>query len=172
MGHSANTAVSAEYLNAFVEPAIHVLQTMAGLTAHVGPLRKQTVIPEADAVTVIIGIRGTLTGTVLFRFNKHLAVLIVKNITGTECTLNVINEDVQDALGELANVIAGNATGNLDKLGVHAMTTPPVIAIGSEVRLLFPNMDELIVIPLATQIGEIEMNVAFALQSSRETEDE
>jgi len=166
MAPYASTAFTEKHLEAFVQPAVHVLETMAGISAQAGPVRKHTAITSSEAVTVMIGIKGDYTGTILFRFSERLACRIVKNLISPDHEIEELNNDAQDALGELANVIVGNATGRLDKLGIQAIMTPPIITVGRNVKFVFPEINELIVVPLATQAGEIEMNVAFAMQAS------
>jgi len=164
MAGQSRSSISNAHLNAFVQPAIHVLATMAGISAQAGPPRKHSAITDAEAVTVMIGIKGDYTGTILFRFSERLACRIVKDLISPDREIEALNSDVQDALGELANVIVGNATGHLDALGIQAMMTPPIITVGKNVKFVFPETNELVVVPLATPAGEIEMNVAFAMQ--------
>lgn len=171
MANRPRTSITDAHLNAFVQPAIHVLATMVGIAAQAGPPRKHTAITDSEAVTVMIGIKGDYTGTILFRFSERLACRIVKNLISPDREIEELNSDVQDALGELANVIVGNATGHLDALGIQALMTPPIITVGKNVKFVFPETDELVVVPLATQAGEIEMNVAFAMQGSPMTDD-
>jgi len=66
------------------------------------------------------------------------------------------------------SLIAGNATGNLARLGIRAVPTPPVIVMGTDVKLVFPDIPQLIIVPLVTQIGAIEMDVAFAVKLPEE----
>ncbi|MEW6324261.1 MAG: chemotaxis protein CheX [Nitrospirota bacterium] len=151
-----------EHFHAFIEPAIHVIEKMVGLSVRAGVPRVGTSVPQEETVTVMIGLRGDLTGTIVFRFRTDLVRRIVKGLTGDEETIDEIDGAAQDALGELANVIAGNATGNLQRLGLQVTVTLPVIAMGRDFRLVFPDIPELVVIPLETAHGDIEMSVTFA----------
>jgi len=152
-----------KHVNAFIEPAIAVLKQIANLDARVGAPRQQTVSLNSETILVVLGVRGDLTGTILFRFNLALARQILEHITGEQLTIDILDPRVKDALGELANIIVGNATGNLNRLGVRAAITPPIVATGTDANLVFPNAKELIAIPLITEIGEFEMNVTFAV---------
>jgi chemotaxis protein CheX len=155
-----------KHINAFIEPAIAVLKQIAALEARVGVPRQQSVTLDAETILVVLGVRGDLTGTILFRFNLALARQILQHITGEQLTLDILDPRVKDALGELANIIVGNATGNLNRLGIRAAITPPIVATGISANLVFPNAKELIAIPLITEIGEFEMNVTFAVVMS------
>jgi len=171
MASSSPSTINPQQVNAFIEPAIQVLERMAGINARVGQLRRQGDPSQPAAVVVMIGIRGDLTGTILFRFPTDLARRIVQNLTKDERSIDEIDAGVKDALGELANIIAGNATGNLARLGIRAVPTPPVIVMGTDVKLVFPDIPQLIVVPLVTQIGAIEMDVAFAVKLPEEAWD-
>lgn len=168
MEPSSNFTLSPQQLNAFIDPAILVLEQMAGIRTRVGQFRRQSDPNQSAAVVVMIGIRGDLTGTILFRFPTDLACRIVSNLTNDERSIDEVDGTVKDALGELANVIAGNATGNLSRLGIHSVPTPPVIVMGADIKLMFPEIPLLIVVPLVTQIGQTEMDVAFAIKLPRE----
>ncbi|MBI3621225.1 MAG: chemotaxis protein CheX [Nitrospirae bacterium] len=167
MASSSPSTLNPQQVNAFIEPAIHVLERMAGIHARVGQSRRQGDPVQPAAVVVMIGIRGDMTGTILFRFPRDLACRLVSNLTKDERSIDEIDARVKDALGELANIIAGNATGNLARLGIHAVPTPPVIVMGADIKLVFPDIPQLLVVPLITQLGETEMDVAFAVQLPR-----
>jgi chemotaxis protein CheX len=57
-------------------------------------------------ISVIIGITGKIRGLLLISMEENLAIKLTDNIVGTVHT--DIDADVTDALGEIANIIAGN----------------------------------------------------------------
>jgi len=63
-----------------------------------------------------------------------------------------------DALGELANIIAGNATGRMESLGLHVTITPPQILTWNEVNHGIID-HEGVVIPLKSTWGEIGISL-------------
>ena len=79
-----------------------------------------------EDITAVIGISGKLQGTVLYGFSQVTAEAIVKTMVGEE-TVEVRDEIGLSALGEIANMITGNAASALAKAGFPCNISPPVI---------------------------------------------
>lgn len=76
-------------------------------------------------VEVAIGITGDLTGEVLYRFPADTTLEIVKTMSGME--FSEIDEFVTSALGEIANIISGNAVTDLSQMEIICDILPPEI---------------------------------------------
>lgn len=104
-------------------------------------------------IDVSIGITGDVDGEVLYRFPTDTTLEIVKIMSGMEFTK--IDEFVMSALGEIANIISGNAVTNLSKNDITCDILPPKILDGeplsaSETEYVFATK-------VSTQIGDVEI---------------
>ncbi len=148
---------TADQLNAFVGPSIEVLEKLARISAQVGTLRRQRWSIPLDRPVIAIGVEGDLDGRVVFLFDPPVLERILTALLGTP--LPPLTDPICfDALGEVANIIAGNATGRLESLGYHMTITPPQILTWEDVNHgMIEN--EGLVIPLKSAWGEIGVSL-------------
>ncbi len=106
--------------------------------------------PTLD-VTSMVGLAGQLCGVLSVRCNDKAAGLMTSKMLGV--ALDKVGPEVADALGEIANMVAGNFKNKISGLSEGCMLSPPTVIIGSdynlhspadsaalEVRLLFEGM--------------------------------
>ena len=109
---------------------------------------------KQDQIDVAIGITGDLTGEVLYRFPTETTLEIVKIMSGMEFT--EIDEFVTSALGEIANIISGNAVTDLSRQEIVCDILPPKVLEGegadAETTYLFSTK-------LNTSIGDVEVKL-------------
>lgn len=152
--------MKADYVNAFLVPSVEVIQKMGRLPVRVGKLARLTHRIAGDGVSIIIGLNGNVSGSVMLTADRAvawaLAGRIVKEELGEDAT-----DDVMAVLSEVANTVVGNATGFLYDLGVTSGITPPTVVMGSEVRFDFSDGVESILVPLETEVGQLEMIVSL-----------
>ncbi len=159
--------MKAEYVNAFLVPAVQVLQKMAGTLVKVGKVSRlgQSVGSTVDHhLSIIIGLKGRLAGSVIFTAPRpvahSLAAMIVK------APLEEVEEDdVRAIMAEVANTVVGNATGLLYELGIQEGITPPTVGLGPEVSFGFDAGLESVQIPLETVAGEITIVVSLTRET-------
>jgi chemotaxis protein CheX len=91
--------------------------------------------PEADAaeavgqtVSAVIGLCGVMTGTLVFHGPSAAAMNIGSRLTGVEATQ--VDATVRDALGEVANMVAGAWKGYDADLASHCLLTTPTVVVG------------------------------------------
>ncbi len=109
-------------INPFIDATIHVLSSMAFTQAHVGkPYRKKDNLAKGD-VTGIVGLTGETRGTLSVSFSEDCILSIVSKMFGEE--INEIDHEVKDAVGEILNIVSGQAaeTGDprQDSQGSHS----------------------------------------------------
>ncbi len=83
-----------------------------------------------DCVTAIVGFAGHFTGLLNLHVPKSLALRFTSSMLGIEVTK--LNSDVDDALGEIANMIAGSLKHHLSKDGHEVRLSIPSIVTGDE----------------------------------------
>ncbi len=151
-----------EYINPFLTATASVFDTMLGCTLTRGtPFVKVGDEPE-HAVSGVIGLSGKAKGTVVLGLDREAA------IGATEAMLqerpDEINGDVTDAIGELANIIAGAAKAKLEELDLSVSL--PTVITGKGHHVEFPSQVTPICIPFGSQWGPITVEVGLTEQSA------
>ena len=89
--------------------------------------------PEAPAaleVTSMVGLAGELCGVLSVCCNRESAVVMASKMLGVEPSN--IGEELGDALGEIANMVAGNFKNKVSGLGDGCMLSVPTVVIGAD----------------------------------------
>ncbi len=150
--------MNAEYVNAFLIPAVEVLRKLAGIRVRRGRVRRVEDVHVGGNLSVLIGLQGGLSGAVVLTASQKVARALAVRVAGP----SVENDrDVHAVWTEIANMIVGNATGFLEKLGLREALTPPAVLDGSGVHLEFGEGVENVVLPLETDVGQVEMIVSL-----------
>ncbi len=84
----------------------------------------------ADCITSMVGFAGLFNGILSLHVPENLALLFTSSMLGMEVT--EINDDVHDALGEIANMIAGSFKHHLAQNGQEVRLSTPTIITGKE----------------------------------------
>lgn len=122
-----NPLLDKKVINAFVDGVKDVLTQMAGTEVTLlKPSVQERFSTKGDIAGMIGMLSGTMKGTITISFEAGAAYEVIKNMLGEEHT--ELNDDVADAVGELTNMIYGNAKTTLNKLGYgFDMAIPTVI---------------------------------------------
>jgi chemotaxis protein CheX len=151
--------IKAAHVNPFVEAAMKVVSQVAGIEVRRGHLAYKAKVEPSYGVSIIIGIYGILTGQVVYSLEGRLAERLVdKMLEGKSPAEKKIL--FLDCLGEIANMITGNATAMLNRRQDQVLNiTTPAIASGTNLSVhLVPK--PALVLGLITQYGPIEISVA------------
>jgi len=115
-------------INPFLAAAMHVLKTMAQVDAKPGkPFLKKDDVAIGD-VSAIIGITGAAQGSMALIFTEQCIKHIASNLLGEPFTQ--LNHEVRDAVGELTNMICGDARRRLAEEGLVLQAGIPTIVSG------------------------------------------
>ena len=116
--------IDPSYIKPFVVAAKNVFETMINVPFKLGkPSLKKGSVPEYE-VSSIIGLSGTVTGCVVINLSKEIALQLVSALIGDEVT--ELDDDCTDAIGEIANMIAGNAKTDFPSTGT-SISVPSVV---------------------------------------------
>lgn len=147
------------FINPFLEAVINVLSTMAMVSATPGRPYINTRRTSQCDVTGLIGITGHAEGTIALSLSKGAILRIVGNMIGEEYT--DLNNDIADAVGELTNMIAGQARQNLSVLGLNFRASTPSVVIGKGLRVAHPASGPILAIPFTTPDGDLVVEICF-----------
>jgi chemotaxis protein CheX len=140
----------------FVKSIQEVLATMAGVTVTVGkPCIKQTPAPLYD-VSGIIGFSGHFSGSMVLSFSIETAAALVSAFAGA--TIPPESPDFADAVGELANMIAGSAKKSFT--GDTSISLPSVI-IGKNHSVARIHGVPCLLIPCSISAGQFVLEVCI-----------
>ena len=94
-------------ITAFVKSTQNVLSTMLGYESKLAEPKISDEPRPTHDVSGIVAFTGEVTCSVVVSFNEKTALNIVESFTTEK--LDIHSEDFADAIGELCNMIAGNA---------------------------------------------------------------
>lgn len=151
--------MKAEHINSFYKAIQDIFQLMLDLDVKKGDLKIIEDMVSSREANVLLGVTGDLQGTVLFAFSSEMALEMVKIMSGME--MKEIDNFVSSALGEVANIIGGNAVTNLTSHNYTCDITPPQVFIG-EYKSLSMASERALQIPLKTAIGEFDISIFLA----------
>lgn len=148
-----------ELINPFIESTVEVIQTMAFTKVSPGkPYRKETSMAMGD-VSGIIGINGEASGTISASFTAGCILPIVSSMLGEE--IKEMNDDIKDAVGEIANMISGQARQRLESKGRNLKAAIPVVIMGKNHKLTRVTHSPVVAIPFTTDHGEFTIEICF-----------
>ena len=109
-------------------------------------------------VSAVIGIAGQTKGAVVISFTKKLATLLTSILVNKEITK--VEADVVDTIGEVVNIITGNAKKGLEEY--RLMISLPAIIKGNNHSVAWSSKTiPIIGIPFSTKHGPFTLSVAL-----------
>lgn len=100
---------------------------------------------HAGEFTALVGLAGSLCGVLSIRCSDQAARVMASKMLGMPP--EEVDNDSWDALGEIANMIAGNFKAKISGVGNHCMLSVPTIIVGSDYQtrsLAADNMIEVV----------------------------
>ncbi len=151
--------MDAKLINPFIEATLNVLGTMASTKAEAGkPYLKEDHLARGD-VSAIIGLTGGAKGTISVSFTEKSILSIVSNMFGED--MKELNDEIKDAVGEITNMISGQARQKLDEQGKSFKAAIPTVIMGKNHTITHITKDPIIAIPFSTDNGEFTIEVCF-----------
>ncbi|HDP79920.1 MAG TPA: chemotaxis protein CheX, partial [Spirochaetes bacterium] len=102
------TTINAEYVNPFLEAAGAVFKSVVGVELKRGKLSIKESPDPSHEVAILIGITGSVNGEVVYSMGYNMVEKIA-NILAPGLSEAQIKMEFKDIVGELANMITGNA---------------------------------------------------------------
>ncbi len=144
-----------KYINPVLSSIKDVFSMMLQMPVTIGkPQLKNDNEPRYD-ISCIIGLSGSITGSVVITLSEEVAFELASALSGEEVTK--IDEDCIDAIGEIANMIAGGA--KKDFPGDNSISVPGVV-VGKH-KVMYPKGIPIISIPCDTAKGMLLVDIAF-----------
>lgn len=149
--------MKAKYINPFLAASMNLFKEHLGIEVRsLNPfVRKDPTTLEE--VSGIIGLAGETTGAVVLSFSRTTAMNIVSVFSGRSYT--ALTNEVLDGVGELVNIIAGNAKKDL--LDFRISISLPGVIVGPATRIHWPEGIPVITIPFDSNLGSLSVNVSL-----------
>ena len=154
----ANTTEDA-VREAIVEITKGVFSTMVMLDVVDEPPLDAPVLTFHETVTSMVGLAGSHSGILAIHCPKKLALMVTSNMLGMEVT--DVDEDVNDAMGEIANMVGGDVKHIFSPKGADINLSIPTVIYGSDYALESVSNAESLVMPFVC--GEERFLLSFKI---------
>jgi len=153
------SAAGVEVAKPFIKATISVLSTMAMIQPKPGkPYVKKDDTATGD-VSAVIGFTGDRNGSISVSFSRKCAVAMVKNMLGDD--IEDIIHDTKDAVGEVTNMISGQARAGLSEMGINIQGSTPTVIMGDNHSISHITKAPIMAIPFSTDDGEFTVEFCF-----------
>lgn len=153
----------AEFINPFLQAATEVLESELGSAPKRGAVGLQRSAYTSDEVTVVVAVIGDVAGMVIFAMTEDTARAMVSRMMGQE--FPEFDALAQSGIAEIGNVITGRAAVLLSEAGFPSELAPPMLLVGRNTMISTLDVQRL-VIPMETDLGRVEIQVALNLTSA------
>lgn len=156
--HANYHRTNLSYIFPFIESTEKIFSQMNISISHSSPLYILEDQKKTDAVTGIISFSGRHQGSLLISMNTDNAKKLVGKIFSLE---EVEDEFLQDGVGELTNMIVGNAKKGLREQGISINLSIPNVVIGKSYSIARHHFQASVYSNLKSEIATIFLNVAL-----------
>jgi chemotaxis protein CheX len=139
-----------------IESAKEIFSTMVMMDISVSGDHLTKSVPMTESISGVIGLAGTHKGVLAIHIPNRVAMAITGSFLGMEVL--AINEDVEDAIGELANMLGGNVKAILSENGRDISLSLPTTICGRQYDFQPTKDAERIIIPFRCEAGEFAID--------------
>ncbi len=143
----------------FIEATIYVLKTIAMTEVSAGESYIKDDHHAKGDVTGVIGLTGEASGTLSVSFSEASITAIVSRMFGEE--IHTLNGEVEDAVGEIANMISGQARRKLEEQGKLIHGAIPSVIVGKNHCLSHFTTHPVVAVPFKTKEGDFTLEVCL-----------
>jgi len=148
-----------KYINPFIGAAVDVVNTLGSIKAEAGkPYLKKESTAKGD-ISGVIGLTGDVKGSISVSFTEKCILGIVSNMFGEE--MKELNAEIDDAVGEIFNMISGQARQQLEEMGRSLDDAIPTVIRSADHCIRHITEYPVIAIPFKTNDGDFTIEIAF-----------
>ncbi len=146
-----------KHIDPFIEATVGVFRDLFGEEPeYLNPYLLGRADKHEWEISGIIGIAGDSKGVVVVSFAKALAKSLTAALTGgAEAT----EDDMVDAVGEIVNIVAGNAKKGLEQYRLNISL--PTIVSGKDHSIAWPADTPIVGIPFKISKGKFHLSVGL-----------
>lgn len=151
--------MSIKYINPFIEATIYVFSKLFYIQPKV---LTPYLLTKGEAhewdISGIIGIAGEAKGMVVISFREFFTTILTSRLLNRE--VKAITDEVVDAVGEIINIIAGNAKKGLEEYKL--LISLPSIVQGKNHQIRWPSGNApIICVPFETSHGVFNLSITL-----------
>lgn len=147
------------FINPFLHAVVDVLGTMAMVEATPGKPYLNEGRKAVGDVTGLIGITGHARGVISLTLDERCILGIVNSMLGEE--FSRITPEIADAVGELTNMITGQARAHLANEGMSFQASTPSVITGKNHTLDHISRQPILAIPFTTPDGNLVVEASM-----------
>ena len=145
------------FINPFVVSTIETFKKMLNTDAKPGKVQLKNESTYTYDISGVIGLSGEAQGSICLSFPKLIALKVVSALVGSD--IKIVGPEVSDAIGEIANIIAGNAKQHLTQFNL-SISLPKVI-MGKDHKIASQRGIPTIMVPFESPLGNFAMEVSL-----------
>ncbi len=149
------------FVNPFIAATKTVFKTMMSTEITIG---KPQIIPahqeQTADVSAVIGLSGDAVGSVVLSLPMQTACNVAGKFAGVQMTRE--HPDFSDALGELANMVAGAAKSKFE--GLRVSISLPSVIIGTEHVVSQSRAKPRLALPCNSDLGHFTVEVVMVVE--------
>ncbi len=151
--------MKAEYANIFIRSAVYVFEKELGIKlTRQSLMRKEAPLPGLP-VCIILGITGSMRGQVVYSVDRSFAQDITHAMIPNKLP-SELRKLVNSAVGEIANIITGQASIALAGQDKVIQLTTPAVFTGSDIWFDFLRVPT-VSLRMLSEMGVLEINIAL-----------
>ncbi len=153
--------MKAEYINPFIDAARKVMEIMVGIKK----FERKDISLGNDLTTkfdisALIGVTGQCTGSIILSFDGKIAASMLSSLLGEQ--IDQLDDNVCDVVGEMVNIIVGNAITDLSNSGLGKIERSiPNVILGNGHVIKIPRNIPCMSIVFDTELGGFSMQVSM-----------
>jgi chemotaxis protein CheX len=140
-----------------IESAKEIFSSMVMMEISVSGDNMTKGVTLIESISGVIGLAGTHKGVLAIHIPNKVAMAITSSFLGMD--VDEINEDVEDAVGELANMLGGNIKSILSENGRDINLSLPSTITGQQYDFQPTKEAERIIIPFRCDAGEFTIDL-------------
>ena len=149
-----------QFLNPVLSAVINVLSTMANIEAKPGKPYLNKERKTTGDITGSIQIEGYTQGVMTLSLSKEAILSIASGMLFEEFT--ELNEEIADAVGELTNMIAGQARSSLSEQGLNFQAGTPKVIHGKGEKMDHIPAQPILAVPFTCPKGSLVVEISLA----------
>jgi chemotaxis protein CheX len=153
-----------EFVEPFVKAAFVAIQAVAKAKPTRGQLAIRSSASTSQQIAILVSVSGDIEGKVLYGMSIVTAQKLASSVLG--CPVMSFDEVAQNTMTELGNTIVENAGSYLVDAGFTCNFSSVNVVRASDEEIEVEKNIPTLVVPMLTQHGRIEIDVALIEKSS------
>jgi len=153
-----------KYINPFINATQTVFKTMLDIELGMEkPVLKTESNTHAD-ITGVMGLIGDQKGCMCISLSRKGSEFLYRKLMGDES--GDIGPEIVDAIGELTNIISGQARKEFEKSNINLKAAIPTVMVGKDVEIHFITKVPILSLPFFfnTDHGRETLHVDFSFE--------